>query len=67
MAAIKNIFEQFDKDKSQTIEKAELETLCIALNDPLSPAELTDFFKQVDADKSGKITWQEFIGYWRSN
>jgi len=63
----KNFFDQFDKDKSGTIEKKELATLCIALNDPLSPPELQDFFKQVDKDNSGKITWQEFIDYWKSN
>ena len=65
--AIRNIFNQFDKDKSGTIEKKELATLCIALNDPLSPPELQDFFKQVDKDNSDKITWQEFINYWKSN
>ena len=65
--AIRNIFNQFDKDKSGTIEKKELATLCIALNDPLSPPELQDFFTQVDKDNSGKITWQEFINYWKSN
>ena len=65
--AIKNIFNQFDKDMSGTIEKKELTTLCIALNDPLSPPELQDLFKQVDADNSGRITWQEFINYWESN
>jgi Ca2+-binding EF-hand superfamily protein len=65
--AIKDIFTQFDKDKNGTIEKKELNTLCAALNDPLSPAELQDFFTKVDKDNSGRITWDEFIGYWRSN
>jgi len=61
---IKNIFNQFDKNKNGTIEKKELSSLAIALNDPLSPSELSDFFKNIDYDKSGCITFDEFIKYW---
>ena len=61
---IKQIFDQFDKNKNGYIDKKELGTLSAALNDPLSPAELHDFFKNVDKDKSGKISWDEFIKYW---
>ena len=64
-AAIRDIFNQFDKDKSSTIERTELEHLCIALNDPLSPADLADFFKRLDDDKNGRISFDEFIGYWK--
>jgi Ca2+-binding EF-hand superfamily protein len=61
---IKTIFKQFDKNNNNTIEKVELQNLAIALNDPLSPAELTDFFKNIDADNSNQITFEEFIKYW---
>ena len=61
---IKQIFNQFDKDKSGYINKNELASLSIALNDPLSNAELHDFFRDVDEDNSGKISWEEFIKYW---
>ena len=61
---IKNIFTQFDKNKNETIEKNELNALAIALNNPLSAAELHDFFRAIDFDKSGIITWDEFIAYW---
>ncbi|MHA1476157.1 MAG: EF-hand domain-containing protein [Promethearchaeota archaeon] len=64
IARIKSIFNQFDKNKNDTIEKAELQTLSIALNDPLSPAELFDFFKQIDENNNGIISWDEFIRYW---
>ena len=63
---IKKIFNQFDKNKNGYIDKNELSSLAIALNDPLSPAELQDFFKNLDKDKSGKISWEEFIKYWMS-
>ena len=34
---IHQIFTQFDKNNNNTIDKSELHTLCIALNNPLSP------------------------------
>jgi Ca2+-binding EF-hand superfamily protein len=61
---IKKIFDQFDKDKNGYINKTELETLSKALNNPLSPAELCDLFKDFDEDRSGKISLKEFIKYW---
>ena len=61
---IKSIFNQFDRNKNDTIEKTELKTLSIALNDPLSQAELIDFFKQIDENNNGIISWDEFIRYW---
>ena len=63
---IKNIFNQFDRNKNGHIEKKELQTLAIALNDPLSQSELMDFFKAIDKDNSSQITWEEFIQYWSS-
>ena len=62
--AIKTIFNQFDKNKNGYIEKKELQTLSIALNDTLSPAELSDFFRAIDKDNSSQIAWEEFIKYW---
>ena len=61
---IKSIFNQFDRNNNDTIEKTELKSLSIALNDPLSPAELFDFFKQIDENNNGIISWDEFIRYW---
>ena len=63
---IKQIFNQFDKNKNNTIEKNELATLAIALNNSLSRAELQDFFKEFDKDNSSTITWEEFIEYWEN-
>jgi len=61
---INSIFSQFDRNNNDTIEKTELKTLSIALNDPLSQAELIDFFKQIDENNNGIISWDEFIRYW---
>lgn len=65
--AIKKIFNQFDKNKNGHIDKIELNSLSIALNDPLTPAELHDLFKNIDKDNSGSISWEEFIKYWNEN
>lgn len=64
MENIRKIFDQFDKDNNGYIEKKELQTLAIALNNPLSPAELHDFFRKIDTDNSSQISWKEFIKYW---
>ena len=61
---ITKIFYQFDKNKNNTIDKKELKTLSTALNTTLSNAELQDFFREFDNDKSGFITLEEFITYW---
>ena len=61
---IKQIFNQFDKNKNGYIDKSELNSLSIALNDHMSPAELHDLFKNIDKDNSGRISWDEFIKYW---
>jgi len=63
---IKSIFNQFDRNNNDTIEKTELKSLSIALNDPLSQAELADFFRQIDENNNGIISWNEFIRYWNT-
>lgn len=67
LTAIRKIFDQFDKDSSNSIETSELSTLCIALNNPLGPPELQDAFRTLDNDKNGCISWEEFIKYWETN
>lgn len=67
MERLREIFDQFDRDNSGHINKKELRNLSSALNDPLTPAELHDFFNKVDVDKSGKISWEEFVKYWTSD
>jgi Ca2+-binding EF-hand superfamily protein len=64
LSNIKKIFDQFDKNNSGTIDKKELLTLSIALNNPLSNASLHSFFREIDLDNSSQISWEEFITYW---
>lgn len=67
ITTIQNIFNNFDSNNDGLINRRELGSLSIALNDPLTPAELADFFKSIDTDNSGSITWDEFITYWGNN
>lgn len=64
LSNIKKIFDQFDKNNSGAIDKKELLTLSIALNNPLSNASLHSFFRELDLDNSSQISWDEFITYW---
>ena len=64
LSNIKKIFDQFAKNNSGTIDKKELLTLSIALNNPLSNASLHSFFREIDLDNSSQISWDEFITYW---
>ena len=66
IAKIKQIFNQFDRNKNNTIDKKELAALARAINSELSPAELQDFFKSFDKDNSSTITWEEFLKFWIS-
>ena len=61
--SINKIFDQFDKDNSDEINKVELNRLSLALNNELSNAELMDYFKIIDLNKSGSISREEFIKY----
>lgn len=64
---IKQIFNQFDKNKNGYLDKKDLNSITLALENPLSPAELQDLFKQIDKDNSGKISLGEFIDYFMEN
>ncbi len=63
-STLRKTFDQFDKDNNGYINKEELSSFAIALNNPLLNAELCDFYKEMDTDRNGKISWTEFIKYW---
>lgn len=61
--AIRKIFNQFDANNDGGICRSELSKLTLALNDPLSDADLADFMRSIDTDHSGNISFDEFIMY----
>jgi len=60
LAALRAIFDQFDRDGSGTISTAEMEAVMEKLG--RDPAEAGDLLRDVDPDRSGTITFDEFVG-----
>ena len=52
-------FRQFDKDDSGSISIEELRII-LEDDDEFSPEDVAKMLKDVDADKSGEITYEEF-------
>ena len=65
--AIRKIFSQFDTNSNGTISRSELSKLAVALNNTLDNADLADWFKSIDIDRSGTLSFDEFIKYCENN
>lgn len=60
------IFQSFDKDSSGFIDLNELNDVAKELGRPLDAAELNECMKDLDANKDGKISFEEFQQWWLS-
>jgi len=60
LASYKEAFSVFDKDGSGTVSTSELGEMMSALGQYLSAEELDEMVKEVDADGSGEIDFDEF-------
>ena len=60
------IFRRYDVNGSGFIDRSELAHLCEALGMALGEDELLVAFDVVDANHSGKISWEEFSAWWRN-
>jgi hypothetical protein len=60
LASYKEAFSVFDKDGSGTVSTSELGEIMSALGQNLSAEELDGMVKEVDADGSGEIDFNEF-------
>lgn len=58
------IFKSFDRDGSGSIDRAELARLLEALGQDLADDELAVALEVVDANHSGRISWDEFKAWW---
>lgn len=58
------LFKAYDADGSGSIDRAELATLLEALGQSPSEEELEVALDVVDANHSGKISWDEFRAWW---
>jgi hypothetical protein len=62
----REVFEQFDADHSGYIDKAELATLAAHLGEVLDEEELEDALRAMDKSKDGRVTFDEFMAWWRA-
>lgn len=63
---VKEIFGHYDRDKSGVIETSEFARICEALGMEMEDDELQAGISVVDSDNDGRISWDEFLGWWRS-
>lgn len=59
-ARIKQMFDDFDKDKNQTIDRSELELALRSLNLAFTQADIEEYMEQLDQSKNGDISYEEF-------
>ena len=66
--ALRRAFRVFDADGSGTIDRSELKTMMTKLHlvdDAADHAALDQLFNYADVDKSGAITFEEFVGLFK--
>ena len=64
MELVGNVFSEFDKDKSGFIDVHEIEAMASQLGSSITAEELRVIMEEVDTDKDGKISREEFIKWW---
>jgi Ca2+-binding EF-hand superfamily protein len=55
-----DLFNQFDKDKSQSVSREELKRGFQSIHVPLSDKQLDNFLHEMDTDGDGEINYSEF-------
>jgi len=63
---MKKVFVSFDTDKSGFIDANELKEVSKELGKELDAAELEECLKDLDQNKDGKISYEEFAAWWTS-
>jgi glutaredoxin 2 len=65
-ALMKKVFKDFDLDGSGFIDSNELAEVAKSLGKTLDNAELDECLKDLDQNKDGKISYEEFAKWWLS-
>ena len=60
---IKQMFDDFDKDKNGSIDRSELELALKSLNLAFTQADIEEYMEQLDKSKNGDISFEEFRAF----
>lgn len=60
---IKQMFDDFDKDKDGTIDRSELELALRSLNLDFTQGDIETYMEQLDRSKNGDISYEEFKAF----
>ena len=58
---LRTIFALVDRDRSGTLDRAELSELLICLNPEIPPEEIDATLDRIDLNRDGLISWEEFV------
>lgn len=64
IAALREIFQQFDSNGDGVIERSEFATLLAALESDLQGDEIDIALAELDRNANGVIEFQEFLNWW---
>ncbi len=65
-AEIREIFDHYDRDQNGEIDAREFARVCEALGMEMEEHELKIALLDVDRDGDEKISWVDFLSWWRS-
>ena len=63
---LRKVFDSFDKDKNGFIDISEIKALSKELGHEITDAEVQNIFSEIDANKDGNISFEEFSIWWHS-
>ena len=64
-AQLKEAFDEFDKDKSGSLDLDEVVKLAAKLGAKAAKKELEELFKSIDVDHDNKLSFEEFLAWYR--
>ena len=62
---LRQIFDSVDADGSGTLEVQEIVNLCQTLGVSLAPDAINQFFNALDSNHDGKISFEEFVAWYK--
>jgi len=64
--ALRKVFDSFDKDKNGSIDIGEIKALAKELGHEITDSDVQKIFSEIDTNKDGKISFEEFAIWWHS-